>query len=114
MTKTLFFKLYELKNPLLLRGVSKPIGIRPLNDVSVIQDFIGEGVSLDLPEIDDDDIGSLEPVESPVLGPFRPPEPLALRPPEPIAIGLFKSPEPENRLVEKFIKSVDSLNLDEM
>ena len=36
VTKTLFFKLYELKNPLFLEEVLKPIKIRPLNDVSVI------------------------------------------------------------------------------
>jgi len=36
MTKTLFLKLYEPKNLLFLGGVSKLIGIRPLNDVSVI------------------------------------------------------------------------------
>ncbi len=36
VTKTLFLKLYEPKNLLLLGGVSKPIGIRPLNDVSII------------------------------------------------------------------------------
>ncbi len=103
VTKTLFLKLYEPKNPLLLGGVLKPIGIRPLNDASVTQDSVGEEVSLDLPEIDDDDIGSPEPVE-----------PLVLGPPEPIAIGPLKPPKLENRPAEEFIKPVDSSNLDEM
>ena len=82
--KTPFIKLYELKNPLTLKRVLKPIEIRPLNDVAVIEDFTGEGVSLDLPEIDD--IGSLEPTtfetprflkppKLPVPGPFKPLKP---------------------------------------
>ena len=35
MTKTLFIKLYKPKNLLTLEGVSKPTGIRPLNDIAV-------------------------------------------------------------------------------
>jgi len=42
--KTLFIKLYEFKNPLTLKGVSKLIKIRLLNDVAVTEDFIGEGI----------------------------------------------------------------------
>ncbi len=106
--KTLFIKLYEPKNPLTLEGVSKLIGIRPLNDVVVIEDFIREGVLLDLPEIDD--IGFLKSI---ILEVLRPLELLALR--------LFKYLEFENRLLEpvfkpfeEFIKPVDSLDLDEM
>src|SRR6266699_2978728 len=58
MIKTPFIKLYKPKNPLTLKGVIKSIGIRPLNDVAVTEDSIGEGILLDLPEIDD--IGPLE------------------------------------------------------
>src|SRR6266566_3342736 len=59
MTKTPFIKLYEPKNPLILEEVSKPIEIRPLNDVAVIEDSTGKRISLDLPEIDN--IDSSEP-----------------------------------------------------
>ncbi len=114
VTKMPFLKLYEPKNPLLLEGVSKFIGIRPLNDVSVIQDSIGKKVSLNLPEIDNDDIGSPEPVEPLALGPSRFPEPLALGPLEPIVIRLFKPLELENRPIEEPIKPINSSNLDEM
>ncbi len=106
--KTPFIKLYELKNPLTLEGVSKLIRIRPLNDVAIIEDFIGEGVSLNLPEIDD--IGFLEfiilevpgPLELLALGPFRPSEPES------------RSSEFVFRPPEEFIKPVDSLDLDKM
>ncbi len=108
MIKTPFIKLYELKNPLTLEEVSKPIGIRPLNDVAVIEDSTGEGISLDLPEIDD--IGSLE---------FTTPE--APRFPEFSTPGLSRPPEPENRPLkpifkppEEPIKPVDSSDLDEI
>ncbi len=108
MIKTPFIKLYEPKNPLTLEGVSKPIGIRPLNDVAVTKDFTGEKVSLDLSEIDD--IGSsesitleaLRPLELPALGPFKPSKP-ENRPLEPVF-----------RLPEEPIKPVDSLDPDEM
>ena len=53
MTKTPFIKLYEPKNPLTLEGVLKFTEIRPLNDVAITKDSTGEGVSLDLLEIDD-------------------------------------------------------------
>ncbi len=114
VTKTPFLKLYEPKNPLFLRGVSKPIGIRPLNDVSVTQDSTEEKVSLDQPEIDDDDIGSSEPVEPLAPKPFRPPEPLALGPLELIVIRPLKPPKLENRPVEEPMKPMDSSNLDKM
>ncbi len=39
MTKTPFIKLYEPKNPLTLEGVSKPTGIRPLNNVAIIKNL---------------------------------------------------------------------------
>src|SRR6266699_1190113 len=75
--KTPFIKLYEPKNPLTLERVSKPIGIRLLNDVAVTEDSTGKRISLDLLEIDD--IGSSEsitpetpgPPELPTPGPFR-------------------------------------------
>ncbi len=60
MTKTLFIKLYEPKNLLILKKVSKPTEIRPLNDVAVTKDSIKKRISLDLPEIDD--INSSEPI----------------------------------------------------
>ena len=108
MIKTPFIKLYELKNPLILKGVSKLIGIRPLNDVVVIEDSIGKGVLLDLSEIDD--IGSSKFITLEVPGP-----------PELLTLGPSRSPEPENRLLEPVfrfseepIKLVDFLNLDEI
>ena len=119
----LFFKLYELKNPLFLEEVLKPIGIRPLNDVSIILDSIGERISLDLPEIDDD-INFPELVNPEVLGPSRPLEPVALRlskSPEPIVPRPPRPLEPENRpsepvlrLPEEPIKPVNSLDPDEI
>ena len=96
VTKTLFIKLYESKNLLILEGVIKSIGIRLLNDVAIIEDSIGEGVSLDLLEIDD--IGFPELTTPEVLGSFRPLEPVP---------GSFKS-------FKKLIELVDSLNLDEI
>ncbi len=108
MIKTPFIKLYESKNPLILERVSKSIGIQPLNDIVVIEDFTKEGVSLDLLEIDD--IGFLESItlEAPKLL-------------EPLALGPFKPPEPENKPLkpmfkppEELIKPIDSLDPDEM
>ncbi len=117
--KTLFIKLYELKNLLILKRVSKLIEIRPLNDVVVIEDFTGEEVSLDLPEIDD--IGSSKPITPEAPGSLRP---LNLLVQEPLKLpvpGPSKFPEPENRPsepvfrpFEKLIKLVDSLNPDEI
>ena len=114
VTKTPFFKLYEPKNPLLLRGVSKLTEIRPLNNVSVTQDSTGERISLDLLEIDDNDIGFPKLVEFLVLRPFRPLELLIPGPPEPIAIGPLKPPKPKNKPAEELMKPVDSSNLDEI
>src|SRR6266699_802991 len=115
VTKTPFIKLYEPKNPLTLKGVSKPIGIRPLNDIAVIKDSTGEGISLDLsldlPEIDNIGFSEsttpeapkpLEPLELPAPGPFRPPEP-ENRPLKPML-----------KLSEEPIKPVDSSDPDEM
>ena len=111
MTKTLFIKLYESKNPLTLEKVSKSIEIRPLNDVAVTKDSTGEGISLDLPEIDD--IGSSESTTPKAPRPSEPPE---LPAPSP-----FKLPEPENRPPEpilkpseKLIKPMDSSDPDEI
>src|SRR6266566_1541839 len=107
VTKTPFIKLYEPKNPLTLEGVIKPTGIRLLNDVAVTEDSTGEGVSLDLPEIDD--IGPPEPITPLAPGLFRPPEPPApgpSRPLEPVPGPPGPSKEP--------IELVDSLNLDKM
>ncbi len=118
MTKTPFIKLYEPKNPLTLEEVIKPIRIRPLNDIAVTEDSIGEKISLDLPEIDDISLSKLTTPKTP--GPFRLPEPPAPRsskPPEPPTprpsrllepvLGLFKpSKEP--------IEPINSSNLDKM
>ena len=70
--KTPFIKLYEFKNPLTLKGVLKLIEIRPLNNVAVIEDSTREGVSLDLPEIDN--IGFLEFITLEALRSPRPSE----------------------------------------
>ena len=106
--KTLFIKLYEPKNLLTLKRVLKLIGIQPLNDVVVIEDSIGEKVSLDLLEIDD--IGFSEFITS------EAPKPLELPVP-----GPFKPLELENRLLEPMlrppeepIKSMDSSDPDEI
>ncbi len=108
VTKTPFIKLYEPKNPLTLKRVSKPTGIRPLNDVAITEDSTGEGVSLDLPEIDD--IGSSESItlEAPGLPEFP-------------ASGPFRLPKPENRPLEPVlrppeepIKPVDSSDPDKI
>ncbi len=111
MIKTPFIKLYKPKNPLTLEGVSKPIGIRPLNDVAITEDSIGEEVSLDLSEIDD--IGFSEPTI------FETPR--SSRSLELSAPGLSRPPEPENRPLEPVfrpseepIKPMDSLDPDEM
>ncbi len=108
MIKMPFIKLYKLKNPLTLERVLKLTGIRPLNDVAVIEDSIGERISLDLPEIDD--IGSSESTTPEALGPLEFPAP-----------GLFKPLELENRPLEpvlrsfeELIKLMDSSNPDEI
>jgi len=103
-----FIKLYEFKNSLILKGVSKLIRIRPLNDIAIIKDSTGEGVSLDLSKIDD--IGSSKsiifevprPSKLPVPGPFRP---LELE--NKLLKPMFSPPE-------KFIKSMDSSDPDKM
>ncbi len=109
--KTLFIKLYEPKNLLILEGVLKFIGIRPLNNVVIIEDSIGEGVLLDLPEIDD--IGFLKSTTLKAPKSFKSLELLVPR--------FFRPPKPENRpsepifrRPEKFIKPVDSLDPDEI
>ena len=108
MTKTPFIKLYEPKNPLTLEGVLKPIRIRLLNDVAIIEDSTGEEVSLDLLEIDD--IGSSESIIFETPGPLELPAP-----------GSSRLSEPENRLLEsvfrpseELIKPVDSSDPDEI
>ena len=118
VTKTPFIKLYEPKNLLILEGVIKLIEIRPLNDVAVIEDFTGEGVLLDLPEIDDispselttfEVPGSSKLLEPPVPGSSRLSKPLIPRPSRPLepVLGPFgPSEEP--------IEPVDSSILDEM
>ncbi len=82
-----------------------------MNDITIIEDSNGKGVSLDLPKIDD--IGSLKFITLEVPRFFRPLELLVL--------GSFKLLELENRLLkpmlrpfEELIKPVDSLNLDEI
>src|SRR6266699_2854838 len=116
VTKTPFIKLYKPKNPLTLKGVIKPIGIRPLNDVAVTEDPIGEGILLDLPEIAD--IGPLELTAPEVLRPFKPSEPPApkpFKPSEPLVPGPFRPPEPilgPSRPSEEPIELVDFSNLD--
>ncbi len=109
--KTPFINLYEPKNPLILEGVSKFIGIRLLNDIAVTEDFIGEEVSLNLLEIDD--IGFLKPIT-----PEAPRSPRLLELP---VLRFSRLLEPENRplkpvfrLSEEPIKPVDSLDPDEM
>jgi len=109
--KTLFIKLYKFRNLLVLKEVSKPIGIRLLNDVVIIKDFTKEEILLDLSEIDG--ISSLEPTTSEV--------PRSLRPLELPALGPFKPSKPENRpsepifkLFKKPIKPVDSSDPDEI
>ena len=108
VTKTLFIKLYKPKNPLTLEEVSKPIKIRPLNDVPITEDSTRKGISLDLPEIDD--IGSSKSTIPETPGPSKL---LTLRP--------SKLPEPKNKPLEpilkpfkKPIKPIDSSNPDEM
>ena len=68
----LFIKLYKLKNPLTLERVTKPIGIRLLNDIIVTKNSTEEKISLDLSEIDDIDL--LELTTSEVLRPSKPPK----------------------------------------
>ena len=84
---------------------------------------IGEGVSLDLSEIDDD-IGFPEPVNPEVPGPSKPPELTALRPSKPPELTILRPlrpPEPKNkpsesmlRPPEELIKPMDSSDPDEM
>ncbi len=111
VTKTPFIKLYELKIPLTLEKVSKPIGIRPLNDVAIIEDSTRERVSLDLSEIDD--IGFSK---STTLKTLRPLELLELPAPGPFKLleSENKPSEPVFRPFEKFIKPVDSSDPDEI
>ncbi len=111
MTKTLFIKLYELKNPLTLKGISKLTKIRPLNNVVVTEDSTGKKILLDLPEIDD-----ISSSESTTLEAPGPPEP-----PELPAPGPSKPSEPKNRPSkpmlrppEEPIKPIDSLDPDKM
>ncbi len=108
MTKTPFIKLYEPKNLLTLKRVLKLIGIRPLNDVVVIEDSTGEGVSLDLSKIDD--ISSSEFTISETSGLLELPVP-----------GPSKLLKPKNRPLkpifrpsEELIKPIDSSNPDEI
>ena len=111
VTKTPFIKLYEPKNPLTLEEVSKPIGIRPLNDVAVIKDSTGKGISLDLPEIDD--IGFSKSITPEALRPLKLPE---LPTPGPFILLKPKNKplEPMFRPSEEFIKPVDFSDPDEM
>ncbi len=106
--KTPFIKLYEPKNPLTLKGVSKPIEIRPLNNVAIIKDSTGEEVSLDL--LKTDDIGSLEPTTPEAPGPPEPPAPGPSRPLEPKNRPL----KPIFKPLKEPIKPVDSSDLDEI
>ncbi len=106
--KTPFIKLYKPKNPLILEGVSKPIKIRPLNDVVIIEDSTGKKILLDLPETDN--IGSSKLTTPKAPGP---PEPPALRP--------SRLPKPENRPLkpvlrpfEEPIKPIDSSDPDKI
>ena len=108
VTKTPFIKLYEFKNPLTLEGVSKPIGIQPLNDVAITKDSTREGISLDLPEIDDIGFSKSTTFKAP-------------RPPELPTLGPFRLSKPENRPLEPVlrpfeepIKPMDSLDPDEI
>jgi len=116
--KTPFIKLYKPKNPLTLERVTKPIGIRLLNDVVVIEDSTRKRVSLDLLEIDD--IGLLEPITLEAPGLFRLLEPPAPKPSKllkPPASGPFRPPEPVPRPFrpsEELIKPIDSSNLDKI
>ncbi len=108
MTKTPFIKLYESKNPLTLKEVSKPIKIRPLNDVAITEDFTGERISLDLPEIDD--ISSSKSTTPEAPRPSKLPAPGFSRPLEPEN----KPSEPIFRPSKKPIKPIDFSNPDEM
>ncbi len=111
MIKTPFIKLYEFKNPLILKKVLKPIGIRPLNDVVVIEDSTEEGVLLDLPKIDD--IGSSEPITPETPGFPRPPELLTPRPSK-LLESENRPSESIFRPPEELIKLIDSSNPDEI
>ena len=107
VTKTLFIKLYKSKNPLTLKRIIKPIGIRSLNDVAITENSIGKGISLDLLEIDD--ISLLKPTTSEAPKPFKfskPPVSRLFRPSEPVLEPLRLSEEP--------IELMNSANLDEM
>src|SRR6266699_3639016 len=84
VTKTPFIKLYELKNPLTLKRVSKPTGIRPLNNVAITEDSTGERISLDLSEIDDIGFLKFTTFEAPRFP--KPPELPAPRPSKPLEL----------------------------
>ncbi len=111
MIKTPFIKLYELKNPLTLERVSKPIRIRPLTDIAVIKDSIREKISLDLPEIDD--IGSSKPITLEAPWSLKLPELPAPRPSRPLEPE-NKPSEPMFRPSEEPIKPMDSLDPDKI
>ncbi len=106
--KTPFIKLYEFKNLLILEGVSKLIGIRPLNDVVVTEDFIEKRILLDLLKIDN--IGSLEFIT------FEVPRSLEFLPLGPFKFLKFKNKplEPVFKPPEELIKPMDSLDPDEI
>ncbi len=111
VTKTPFIKLYEPKNLLVLERVLKPIRIRPLNDVAIIENSTGERVLLDLSKIDDIDFSKFTTLEA-----LRSPRPLELPTPR-----LFKFPKLEKRpselifrLFEELIKPVDFSDPDEI
>ncbi len=119
MIKTPFIKLYELKNPLTLKGVLKLIKIRPLNDIAITKDSTREKISLDLPEIDD--IGSSKPITPEAPRSLKPLELPTSEPSKLPAPGPSKPPKPKNRLSEpilrppeKPIKPIDSSNPDKM
>ena len=96
MIKTPFIKLYEPKNPLTLKKISKPIEIQPLNDVVITEDSIGEKVSLNLPEIDNINSSKSTTLEAPKL-------------PELPAPGPSKPPKPENKPSEPILKPPEEL-----
>ncbi len=117
-TKTPFIKLYEPKNPLTLERITKPIRIRPLNNIAITENSTGKRISLNLPKIDD--IGPPEPTTPEAPRPSRPPEPPApepFKPPEPPAPRPSKSSEPVSeppKPSKELIKPINSSNLDEI
>ena len=109
--KTPFIKLYEPKNPLILKKVLKSIKVRPLNNIVVIEDFTEERISLDLLEIDN--ISFLKPI---IFEISRSSKPLELPTPRP-----FKPPKLKNKFSkpmlrpsEEPIKPIDSSDPDEI